>query len=347
MGRKPNKTSKKDAGPDSVSNRLVELLADLLEVSGVWGKVSNKEDDPWFALALSLEILTEKLENGQSAQLTFDEDGDMLNDHLLLEIESAAREVRSCADAFTMRIQENSEEFELCHKLESVCQKTFPRLRPLSRSLLNALQYRRCAGRDVLQDILLSLSHLHCDNDSSLDLILDLKKATRRIRRRCLDSRSSPWKEVIIFLEHFGADIESSNETSDSISATMQHNVQVDAQRNDPMPQFSSKENLHGNNTMEESILCASTVFDAVRAFISHSDPGEQNVFSILLQGDAGSGKTRTCAEIEKMASDHICGKKTGINFITCVWKILFRHTSPFSVQSFGRLCLSTQWVLL
>jgi hypothetical protein len=307
MGGKRNKSPKLDTDP--ASDRLVDLLASILECSGVWNSRA-KEENPWDSLTSSLEELAKQLEKLESAENNFDEH-DVLQHDFLLGVEQAAQDVRERGDILLVEIKENSPELALCQELESICHlKEFSRLRPLSRSLMSAMRHQRCLAGNVLQSIWKALSHLHNNDHTKVpntkELIADIRHDSLLIRRRCLDPKSSPWKDAIVFLEQLGAQCQSAQSSSAMVKSRPVH-AGHHISRSTPVTVDEAKGKP---KTPPNSLVSSPSIIEAVRAFAFNDAPSVQKTFSILLVGAEGSGKTHCCNEIEKMVPPGVHGKE-------------------------------------
>jgi hypothetical protein len=310
MGRKRGKNKPIEA--DSGSDRLVELLAQVLEGSGVWNR---KEEDTWGMLASSLDGLAKHLEKFDATRTGAAE---VPYDDLLLQIEEAAQAVRSSGEALSVEIQKVPQGLLLCQELESICQqsKEFSRLRPLCRSLTGAIRRQRCMAEDLLQNIKRMLSNLHSmeghPKSRETDLVADIRRVSISIRRRCLSAKSSPWKDAIEFLRGLGAEPQQA-QLNFGYPTSVASNHGEDARIRSLSIRTPMEE---GAKVDSSTLLSASSIVAVAEAFARTETSIAPRNFSLLLVGAEGSGKTHCCAQIESMAQPHLNGKE----FLGCAW---------------------------
>lgn len=304
MVRKRNKSPIDNKDP--ASHRLVERLANILELSGVWRDSEDDDDDPWESLASSLEKIATHMKKLESEEIF-----DLKLDDLLLGFEQTAQDVRAQGDILLDCIRENRIELDLFQEIESFCDlQEFSRLRPLFRSLLSAMKYQRFLARDVIQNALLKITHLYSDDNSdgpnTKDFIADIRNDALLIRTRCLDAKNSPWKEAEAFIKELernqSTKVESLIEAINSSCAGAESicdnvSVATDEAKGSPT-------NPHPNLLSSESIA------EAVLKFSSHHASSSHKSFSILLVGPEGSGKTHNCDLIEKIVPPDVHGKE-------------------------------------
>jgi hypothetical protein len=305
MGRKRGKNKPNEAD-SSASDRLVELLAQILEGSGVWNR---KEEDTWGMLASSLDGLAKYLEKFDATRTGTAE---VPHDDLLLQIEEAAQTVRSSGEALSVEIQKVPQELLLCQELESICQqsKEFSRLRPLCRSLTGAIRRQRCMTEDLIQNIERLLSNIHSmeghPKSREADLVAEIRRLSISIRRRCLNAKSSPWKDAIEFLRGLGAGPQQA-QLNFGYPTSVTSNHGEDALIRSLSIWTPTKEGPKIESTI---LLSASSIVAVAEAFARTETSIAPRNFSLLLVGAEGSGKTHCCDQIERMAKPYLNGKE-------------------------------------
>ena len=300
MGRKRNKNPKQSS--DSLSDQVIDLLANILESTGVW-KTQQSNDNPWEYLVSCLQALIQLLKKCKAHERTSDEEFD----DMMLSLEQATQSVRSSGDMLLETIRNTAPVLASCEELEMICRhQEFARLRPLSCSLVAAVRDQRSTAEDTVERIRQTLSSILVSDtfeEERIDaLVLDLDNHSLSIHRRCIDPKKSPWRDAVIFLAQLGEGIDQSQQQPNESPNSEALNENISSW---------SPEDI---NEADEAIcarsnLMSSTpnVYDVVRAFASQNGLAKR-FLSMLIVGAEGSGKTYHCNEIERMVPDGVQG---------------------------------------
>lgn len=273
-----------------VEEDAVDILIEILDKYGAFRKETD-DDDSWDLLSSSLE----RLGNVLSKRDRLKEDVDAL-DTQILEIEDVAQEVRLRGTILSNETKEIPHELLLfCQELES----TYPKLRLMARSLKGAICQQRLLVNDMLLSVHHSLSSLYGDADDQVKAIANFKHTSTWIKRRCIRSNSSPWKDALLMVKEVSKQVGSEK----SISPTLVHQENTkDAAIINPSKEFNKP-------TRIDMVMLNHSLMDAVKAFFSNqSSFTKKNFFSMLVAGAEGTGKTYCCNEIERIVGEKVEG---------------------------------------
>lgn len=293
----------------------MDVLVEILEGSGASTANDSDQGHYWDSLSLSLDVLAKKLDKIKTSKsLHSSTIDDIPRMQIILEIEETAQEIRSL-------VQQLSDEttkalpymIGLCQSLEL----SLTRLLPLARALKCAICRQSWKLNHVLQLILQSLSNLYIDLDQTKT---DILYASESLRRRCIDSKTYPWKDAIIYLAET-----SKTQSYDEVMGEVEVDFDVDM-----ITQNLSKVGLASKPLFDPDLSIANeSLIDCIKAFLFENEPKKKNFTSILMIGPEGSGKTFQCTVIERNVRSHVEGEER-IECQFCVTSFCFSH---FSVQ--------------
>jgi hypothetical protein len=300
--RKPSKIADNHTDQDEKDQdeKLVDLLEKVLECSGIWSTDQDHES-AWGSLSSSLGTLAKQLKQTVGLSATDSSTSNYNEERLLdpfLDMEQTMQEVRMQADLLLSQNQSLSTELGVCRELEGlfVASTRLARLRPLVGSLRASFKRRRWLVKEAVETIHNTVSKIY-SSEASDDIIKELRQLSNLIRRRCLDMKEYPFKDVINMIELLSMDddyynMDIPNSFIKSIDKTM------------PI------EPIVGETTLDPSEHgLPPSIGNVVQAFLGGDDNGSGSHPRILLVGPEGSGKTYYCNKIALLVQGHAKGK--------------------------------------
>eukprot|EP00980_Cylindrotheca_fusiformis_P006260 scaffold1340_cov122-Cylindrotheca_fusiformis.AAC.3 len=277
---------------EKTEEHVEELVVDILDGSGVFRNNPKDEEDSWNRLSDALDSICNKLQGRVSDAVHYDQQT-IDADSLILEIEETAQEIRHRVSVLFKEIEELPPSLQLCQNLESSC----PQLRPLTKSLMDAVCQQRWIANDILFGILQTLEGIHATKVEQIKAIANFRLASKHLPRCCIRRRDSPWKDALLLLGDTSSSrslmkAESPKDDSDLYSEAVVTSDYVDDVWH---PQ-------------DDLVVPHGGVLDFVENFAAQSQTEmSQNTFmSVLVVGSEGSGKTYCCNEIEKIVGSRV-----------------------------------------
>lgn len=317
-----NELDKANMSPDQ--KEFTRCLEDILEECGLLlseNGTGHREEDHWVRLSLSLSSLSTSATRYAVSQVHSQTQMYVDQGRILLELESALRQVHKHLESFTTEcLKRCSFQLATIQKAESfIPGELSPKARVVLKSLGGGIRSQLSLAKAIAQEILGYLPRLYSivETGKTRQLAQTFSSWCRLLRQRCISYEASPWQEAVELLDRLQYEASPDNVI---IGARQKSSQCVSIDSTSSGKALSSKgqqedqedEQSVSNSTFVEKVL------KRVAMFVNrdYNNLKSFTLKSILIVGPGGSGKSFICENISNFAETQGFNGKTGVPFL-------------------------------